>query len=114
MAAYNRKTVTLSTRKVVNTAQKIQRDYYNKMREFMATASDEQIDLIAGALGKADTLGAFAVEQEIEARKEQMLGFTVFEKPADENPDHVFPGVEIADPEADADAEAAYFQSTGH
>lgn len=93
MASYTRKTIALPARKVVNTAQKIQRDYYNKVREFLATASDEQIDLIEKALGKADTLGAFAIEQEREARKEKMLGFTVFQTE--------IPATEATDTESD-------------
>lgn len=83
MANFTRKTITLSERKVVNLAQKIQRDYYNKIREVLATASDAQIDLFEKAVGADDTQAAFAVKQEREARQEGMLGFTVFEKPAE-------------------------------
>lgn len=106
MANFTRKTITLSDRKVVNGVQKIQRDYYNKVREFMATASDAQIDLIAGGLGQADTLGVFAVEQEREARKEAMLGFTVFEKPVDEAPEADSDTGEIQDGDFDEDLKA--------
>ena len=80
MAYTSRKTIALDDRKFVNTAQKIQRDYYNKIREFLATASDEQIEKFVVAVGEADTMARFAAEQEQEARKEKYLGFTVFEK----------------------------------
>lgn len=81
--AYSSKTVTMSNRKFVNRAQAIQRRYYNEVRNFLATASDEQVEQFKTAIGQADTLGVFAAEQEQEARKEGMLDFTKFEKPAE-------------------------------
>jgi len=71
------KTIALPKHRLVNEVQSIQRGYYDRLRKFLATASDEQIETIKAALGAADTLGVFAIEQEQEARKAGLLGFEV-------------------------------------
>lgn len=73
------KTITLPNHRLVNSVQDIQRGYYDRLRTFLATASDEQIETIKAALGTADTLGVFAIEQEQEAREQGFLGFQVKE-----------------------------------
>jgi hypothetical protein len=81
---YQKPTAALTALQFANKAQEIQRKYYDKVREFLATASDEQVEQFKTAIGQADTLGIFAAEQEQEARK---TGFTAFTAKAQVEPE---------------------------
>ena len=68
-----RQTASMSPIRFARTAQAIQRKYFDKVSELLATATDEQVEQFKTAIGAADTLGVFAAEQEQARRSEGFL-----------------------------------------